>query len=342
MKLKESKGMSLIVFTIILAVLVVVAGGVIVYLLNNPVKEGTTIQTPIGSQSNVQTIQNVLSNNMNVLEEKSEIIENKNNETSNVVSAESNSNKNEVEIIGLNTIFKELKDVAIYSAVLDKNNKTFEYDLDNDGVKNKLVIDSQKNTIKYDNNKFENLFSEIEQYETHTVYVVDIDKNNSYLDIVVFSKTNQSHEYNILKNVNGNLELIDGNFSYSLGVNKIEAYHIFLDNDNRMLYLDEVESNLMPMIANNYYDLSNGIVKCDVNLDSIINKKFETKAKIYFTTINISGVADNDYWELKENHELLPIGTKFKILEIGELKEVKKVQLEDGRIGYIFPKYGHL
>ena len=36
MKLKENKGMSLIVFTIILAVLLVVAGGVIIYLLNNP------------------------------------------------------------------------------------------------------------------------------------------------------------------------------------------------------------------------------------------------------------------------------------------------------------------
>lgn len=34
MKLKESKGKSLVIFTIILAVLVVVAGGVIVYLLN--------------------------------------------------------------------------------------------------------------------------------------------------------------------------------------------------------------------------------------------------------------------------------------------------------------------
>jgi len=53
MKLKESKGMSLIVFTIILAVLLIVAGGIIVYLLNNPVKEGTTIQTPTELQDNM-------------------------------------------------------------------------------------------------------------------------------------------------------------------------------------------------------------------------------------------------------------------------------------------------
>lgn len=52
MKLKENKGMSLIVFTIVLAVLVVVAGGVIVYLLNNPVKENVAIQNQTGTQNN--------------------------------------------------------------------------------------------------------------------------------------------------------------------------------------------------------------------------------------------------------------------------------------------------
>lgn len=53
MKLKESKGISLIVFTIILAVLVVLAGGVIVYLINNPVKENVVIQNPTSVQSNI-------------------------------------------------------------------------------------------------------------------------------------------------------------------------------------------------------------------------------------------------------------------------------------------------
>ena len=57
MKLKESKGMSLIVFTIVLAVLVVLAGGVIVYLLNNPVKEKVAIQNPTGAQSNLGSIE---------------------------------------------------------------------------------------------------------------------------------------------------------------------------------------------------------------------------------------------------------------------------------------------
>ena len=57
MKIKENKGMSLIVFTIVLAVLVVVAGGIIVYLLNNPVKENVAIQSPTGAQSNLGSIE---------------------------------------------------------------------------------------------------------------------------------------------------------------------------------------------------------------------------------------------------------------------------------------------
>ena len=48
MKLKENKGMSLIVFTIILSILLVVAVGVIVYLLNN---QQSVPQTPTGDNS---------------------------------------------------------------------------------------------------------------------------------------------------------------------------------------------------------------------------------------------------------------------------------------------------
>ena len=48
--MKENRGMSLIIFTIILAILVVVAGGVIVYLLNNPIKEKVAIQNQITTE----------------------------------------------------------------------------------------------------------------------------------------------------------------------------------------------------------------------------------------------------------------------------------------------------
>jgi len=65
MKLKESKGMSLIIFTIILAILVVVAGGVIAYLLNNPVKENVVIQNQAGTQTDTDNNKNKVNTNVN-------------------------------------------------------------------------------------------------------------------------------------------------------------------------------------------------------------------------------------------------------------------------------------
>ena len=50
MKLKENKGMSLIALTIIVSILLVVALGAIVYLLNN---QGNVPQTPTGEQNNI-------------------------------------------------------------------------------------------------------------------------------------------------------------------------------------------------------------------------------------------------------------------------------------------------
>ena len=74
MKLKENKGMSLIVLTIILAVLVVVAIGVIVYLLKNPVKE------KVGTQINMEN--NLVKENIeiqNTLNEQTDIFNDKKN-----------------------------------------------------------------------------------------------------------------------------------------------------------------------------------------------------------------------------------------------------------------------
>jgi len=63
MKLKENKGMSLIVFIIILAVIVLVTIGVIMYLLNNPLKENVSIQNETGVQNNLVNNENTEKNN---------------------------------------------------------------------------------------------------------------------------------------------------------------------------------------------------------------------------------------------------------------------------------------
>ena len=76
MKIKENKGMSLTVFTIIIVILLVVAIGVIVYLVNNPVKENVLTQNPTSIQSNMNSDENkMLSENLDVNNQNS--VENK-------------------------------------------------------------------------------------------------------------------------------------------------------------------------------------------------------------------------------------------------------------------------
>ena len=74
--IKDNKGMSLIVFTIIIVILLVVAIGVIIYLLNNPVKENVVTQNPSIIQGGMTNNENkVISGNLDVNNQNS--IENK-------------------------------------------------------------------------------------------------------------------------------------------------------------------------------------------------------------------------------------------------------------------------
>lgn len=181
--------------------------------------------------------------------------------------------EDEVSIIGLDTKFKELEKAAIFNMELNEENNIFRFDLDNDGYLNKIMINTENNVIEYDDTLvFSDLFNETDEYISHTVYAVDLNKDDSYLDIIIFSKSTESHDYFILKNVDGNLKLLNTSFGYGLGVNKIEAYHIYVNNYNDILWLDEVEANVYPMVTDSFYDLSNGIKEVKVDMSNLIIK----------------------------------------------------------------------
>jgi len=344
-KLKGNKGGANSLVIILIIVIFIIAG-FLVYFIKNPIVKNSEVQNPIELNSNLQSSESeediVTVRDVTEKDEDKASKTEKINEEAETTSKEKKNKLEPVKVLGLDTKFYKLNDAAIYTKTLEKNSKTFEYDLDNDGKKNKLVIDFDQNIIKYDNNPEITKAFLGKSERTHTVYVVDIDESDSYLDIVIFSKSDEEHEYHVLKNVNGKLELMTipkDSFSYGLGVNKIEAYHIYLDGNDKMLYLDEVEENLSPMITTQYYDLTDGIKKIDMDSSNIIDKNFEAKARIYFTTINMYG--EHLYTDLKANNEILPAGTKFKILDIVD-SSIKRVELEDGRVGFIFPKYGYL
>ena len=155
MRLKENKGISLIVFTIILLVLLVVAGGVIVYLLNNPVKEGTAIQTPTGVQTYIPNSENIIENKDVLVNNETKVeIENKKDNEINIDKISSVLSKLDV-IYGMEFAdFSKLSNKEIYFNLrlhLEKEGKISKTDSSNQKIKKlaKEVFDKEYNGDYY-------------------------------------------------------------------------------------------------------------------------------------------------------------------------------------------------
>lgn len=183
MKLKESKGMSLIVFTIVLAVLVVLAGGVIVYLLNNPVKEKVAIQTPSSVQTNMSNDEKIEEKNETTSSSNVNVVDNNKGTNLVVINDEQNINAEGkiCEYISEEGSSAEVP-VEISYIVNGKNKGNLQIKYNNKVVYNKKA---EKNIIEF--NRIKDAFDSdiFVLYEDGTVGKISISniKNNKY-DIV--------------------------------------------------------------------------------------------------------------------------------------------------------------
>ena len=179
MKLKESKGMSLIVFTIVLAVLVVLAGGVIVYLLNNPVKEKVAIQTPSSVQTNMSNDEKIEEKNETISSSNVNVVDNK--ATSLVVINDEQNIKAEGKIYEYISEEGSSAEVPVeISYIVNGNNKgNIQIKYNNKVVYNKKA---EKNIIEF--NRIKDAFDSdiFVLYEDGTVGKISISniKNNKY------------------------------------------------------------------------------------------------------------------------------------------------------------------
>lgn len=117
-KIKENRGMSLIIFTVILAVLVVIAGGVIVYLLSNPKTEHIKEQTGSTTLFNTPNTNSYINNSNST----------KNN--SNDMRNESEKEITYAEIQGeyfYETSHPEYKEIGCYFKLSLSSDGTFDY-----------------------------------------------------------------------------------------------------------------------------------------------------------------------------------------------------------------------
>ena len=177
MKLKECKGMSLIAFTIVLAVLVVLAGGVIVYLLNNPVKENVAIQNPTGVQSNLGSIETNIEHTKEPI--TNEIVKEK-------MTADE---KFSVYVNGVKKIFQNLENGGI------KYVEGFDTEVDTSEYVGSYILSSEY-VIKIDNKQ--------------NLYINDKKVTSDVLNI---SKTLHAQDgaYTFVMKSDGSLEYISGN-----------------------------------------------------------------------------------------------------------------------------------
>ena len=260
------------------------------------------------------------------------------------------------EFLDIKSITKEYRDNQNV-----KNYKDFEYDLDSDGIIDKI-------TLKHIVNENEEEYSSDREYYVleyngksiydhwyglGTVGIVDLDNTDKYLEIWVYDDgPSDDPVYSFFRKV-GNQIIEVGYFEMERG--------FLCDGKGKVLAADRNSPWVNPQVFNCYYTIENNEFKKH-SLDFSYNKDYEyTSNEAFFTTSlenlkmfekdksNVIGTGNaNDLVTLGKKHNInkLDPNTKFKIVEFVEtdIEEYSainlKVTLSDGTIGYLIHPYG--
>jgi len=238
MKVKENKGMSLIVFTVVLAILVVVAMGVIVYLLNNPVREKVAIQTPSSVQSNMSNNEN------NVVNEKPSI-DIKENETKveQVVREMTTDEKYKVFASNLKQKVSTYGDTANIKSVFcradDGEGSWYEVCLNSNGNLSlrfgKEELDKKYGTKSLAKNVISFYIIDIGQDEWHMIYFINEDGTvgSAYVDPVIFNGTGEIEIKNNISGLKNIVSVLNG----GIGLEESGTHTpLFVDIDGKVYH----------------------------------------------------------------------------------------------------------
>ena len=260
------------------------------------------------------------------------------------------------EFLDIKSITKEYRDNQNV-----KNYKDFEYDLESDGIIDKI-------TLKHIINENEEQYSSDREYYVleyngksiydhwyglGTVGIVDLDNTDKYLEIWVYDDgPSDDPVYSFFRKV-GNQIIEVGYFEMERG--------FLCDGKGKVLAADRNSPWVNPQVFNCYYTIENNEFKKH-SLDISYNKDYEyTSNEVFFTTSlenlkmfekdksNVIGTGNaNDLVTLGKKHNInkLDPNTKFKIVEFVENENEEysginlKVILSDGTTGYLIHPYG--
>ena len=326
---------AVIVTIVFLVLLVVILGGMLVRQ-NNEMKQQQKEENTVSTQ----------------LEDKKET--KKEEKANSKKSSKTKKTEKGEKLVQFQNEFFELEKIAKEYRVIEdiKNYKDFNYDLDGDGVKDKITIRKVKDDgvlESSDENEYYIHVFELNgkefsrNYKGGILYIADLNKNDKKLDVVVFDKgpSDDPNYYIYTKKGNKMIE-----------VKHIDGYPLKTDKKGNFVISNWLDGNFEPNIYLNYYYTKDGkITDKKVNISKI--KNIELKSPYMYFTKDIKNLTkfekENNAREEKElkKFNIEKINNKtFKIISYEEStkKEWENesipyklyVQLSDGRKGYVF------
>ena len=257
-------------------------------------------------------------------------------------------------------VFYEIKDLTKESRSNEdiKNYKDFEFDLDGDGIIDKITLKHivNKNEPEYSSERSYYILS----YNGKTIYehwegrgtvgIVDLDATDKYLEIWVYDGGPSDDPYYHFYRKVGNEIIKMGNFSVDIA--------FLCDGNGTVLSADREAPFVNPTVFENYYTIENNKFK-ENNLDFSYNKDVEyTSNRGLFTKdlnnlkkfINATtGVSISNIENEIEKYDIhkLDKNTTFKIKEFVKKESEDavrdlKIVLSDGTEGYLIHPYGRI
>lgn len=269
-------------------------------------------------------------------------------------------NKEKKNFVQFNTTFERIEEVAQNKVNLDEiDEKTeIEVDLNNDGVPEIIKKEKGDDEDPLGSSYHMTVNGEIfhgNNMNMTTLYVVDFNKDDKYLDIVIYDDLSGIHPTFWVYSYNGT------NVQYLKGIYGPEMY---IDGNGKVIVENTAIRTLNPKIATGYYEYTNNeITYIELNVSEISDVKFNIDTdniimpiyKVYFTE-NLKNVedvlkkletedvsyTDNNLLESCQIYDLEKQNRyKFNGLQIVEFPKndtdkKTKIKLEDGTEGYIF------
>lgn len=236
------------------------------------------------------------------------------------------------KLLQFDTEFYELEDAALEwrDSEAVKNYKDFNYDLDGDGVVDKV-------TMKWDKEKEGELILTLNgvefarNYNYPCVYIVDLNEDDKNIEVVAVEQDTWEIECAIYDKVNGKIA------THGIG-------GILKTNKKGIILGSDFYSCVEPRVYSDYIFINDGKVekKRIENIDVLKNIEFKTDYTLVFSTdfenfnrFKESPIPTGDEAVQKSlekhNIEFIPENMSFKILNLSS----RYVQLQDGRKGYI-------